>query len=348
MNREEGKMNSRRIHSTGTSPRRGKPILRRLLASLLWITGVVSLFVFVLWIYIAQPSFQSSSPVERVIDTDRLREVVQKLSVEFHPRNHANLANLDRCADYLVDQFSETSGKVSVQTFAVAGKTYRNVSCLFEGQDDSRLIVGAHYDSHGNTPGADDNASGVAGLVELAHLLSDQNLPIDVELVAFTLEEPPYFATAHMGSHHHAKSLQTQGIDVLGMLALEMIGYFSDEPGSQSYPAPVLRLIYPSRGNFIGVIGNLDHRTFTKKIKLGMKGSTDLPVYSISAPSFVPGIDFSDHRNYWEHGYPAAMISDTAFYRNQQYHESGDTWDRLDYEKMGKVVLGVYSCIQSF
>jgi hypothetical protein len=130
------------------------------------------------------------------------------------------------------------------------------------------------------------------------------------------------------------------------MIALEMIGYFSSAPGSQSYPVPALKIFYPNKGNFIAIVGRLDQRKTVKKIKGFMKGATDLPVYSVNAPTIVSGIDFSDHRNYWKYGYDAVMITDTAFYRNQQYHERGDTAERLNYELMGKAVIQVFEAIK--
>lgn len=203
-------------------------------------------------------------------------------------------------------------------------------------------MIGAHYDSHSQTPGADDNASGVAGLIELAYLFGTTTPKNCVELVAYPLEEPPFFATKKMGSYIHAESLSRDNIKVIGMIALEMIGYFSDEFGSQSYPSKVLHLIYPSTGNFIAVAGNLDQRNFIAKVKSGMKGVTGLKVRSISAPRELPGIDFSDHRNYWAFNYDAIMVTDTAFYRNKAYHTADDTWDRLDYAKLADVVRAVY------
>ena len=194
-------------------------------------------------------------------------------------------------------------------------------------------------------PGADDNASGVAGLIELAYLLGKTSLPVRVELVAFTLEEPPFFRTPFMGSAIHAASLKKQGVKVRIMFALEMIGFFSDASHSQGFPLSILRLFYPSQGNFIAVVGKLGQGSVVRRVKQAMRGPSLLPVYSINAPRFVPGIDFSDHLNYWEAGYEAVMITDTAFYRNQGYHTLQDTPDTLDYERMAMVVQGVYAAI---
>jgi len=296
-----------------------------------------------IWIYLAQPSFRSNDPAELEVSETRLREVVQKLSVDFHPRNFRNTENLARTAAYIEQHFRHAGGTVEIQEFEVSGTNYHNVRCFFGDKEAPRLVIGAHYDSHNQTPGADDNASGVAGLIELAYLFGRTNPPDCMELVAYPLEEPPFFATENMGSYIHAESLSRENAPVRGMIALEMIGYFSNEPGSQKYPSLLLHLLYPSKGNFIAVAGNLSQRSYIAKVKAGMKGVTDLKVYSISAPRQLPGIDFSDHRNYWTFGYDAVMITDTAFYRNQAYHTANDTWDRLDYAKMADVVRAVYN-----
>jgi Zn-dependent M28 family amino/carboxypeptidase len=208
-------------------------------------------------------------------------------------------------------------------------------------------VVGAHYDACGETPGADDNASGVAALIELGYLLGSNPPSREIELVAYVLEEPPFFRTPMMGSAVHAASIATEKETIVGVIVLETVGYFSEARGSQSYPSLLLKLIYPSRGNFIAVIGRWDQGQWVKRVKIGMKGATDLPVYSIRAPSVVPGIDFSDHLNYWPLGFNALMITDTAFYRNKAYHEKGDTADRLDYERMCKVVVAVFEALKS-
>ena len=149
-----------------------------------------------------------------------------------------------------------------------------------------------------------------------------------------------------MGSSFHAASVAGDKARITGVIVLEMIGYFSDEPGSQSYPLPILKAWYPGRGNFITVISRWDQGRWIREIKSGMKGATDLPVYSFRGPAALPGVDFSDHRNYWPHGIPAAMVTDTAFYRNTAYHSADDTADRLDYDRMAMVVVAVYEAIR--
>ncbi len=276
---------------------------------------------------------------------DRLKTHVQMLSETFSPRDYRNTENLDRTAKYIKRAFEQAQGRVSEQPYTANGKSYRNISALFGPQTNERIVIGAHYDACQPLPGADDNASGVAGLLELAPLLSQSALPLQIELVAYTLEEPPFFRTAVMGSAVHAATLKQQGIAVRAMFSLEMIGYFSDEPGSQDFPNPILKLFYPSRGNFIAIVGNFGQIGLVRKVKRAMRSTTLLPVHSITAPGWLPGIDFSDHLKYWEQGYPAVMITDTSFYRNENYHTAQDTLEKLDYNRMAKVVQAVYAAI---
>jgi hypothetical protein len=206
-------------------------------------------------------------------------------------------------------------------------------------------VVGAHYDVCGEQPGDDDNASAVAAVLELARLLERHRPDVAhrLELALWPLEEPPNFRTPAMGSAVHARRLADGEVPVGGMICLEMLGYFSDRPGSQSFPVPGMGLLYPSRGNFIAVVGNGPSWRLTREVKARMDGATELPVRSINAPALVPGVDFSDHFNFWRQGWKAVMITDTAFYRNPNYHQLTDTPDTLDYGRMARVVTGVYA-----
>jgi len=280
------------------------------------------------------------------IDSAKLQQRTEKITNEFYPRSHLNLTNLNKTAGFIKSEFEKSGAKVSEQIYQVDGNSYRNIIAIFGPDAKERIVIGAHYDTCGDTFGADDNASGVAGLIELAHLLAKKKLSLTVELVAFTLEEPPYFATTAMGSYVHAKSLKEQDKKIRLMISLEMIGYFSDEPNSQEYPVSVLSLLYPNRGDFISIVGNLTNVLTVRNIKSAMQTANDLPVYSSNVPSFIPGVDFSDHRNYWIFGYDAIMITDTAFYRNKNYHTTGDTAEKLDYLRMAKVVAGVFRVIE--
>ena len=269
------------------------------------------------------------------------------LSETLVPRDEAHRANLDRVAAYVAGELRRTGGKVEEQTFQVDKRTYRNVVATFGPQSGETVVVGAHYDAFGPFPGADDNASGVAGLIELGRLLGKTPPHRPVQLVAYTLEEPPHFRTENMGSAVHASALQRAGTRVRAMFSLEMIGYFSDAPGSQDYPLPVLHALYPDRGNFIAVVGRFGEAGLARSVKRAMSGAATLPVRSITAPAALAGVDFSDHLSYWERGIAAVMITDTAFFRNRNYHTKDDTAERLDYERMAKVVAGVFAAVQA-
>lgn len=307
---------------------------------------IFALLLLALWFWVTQPLLSSATPnQERTVDPFRLQAHVRKLSIELAPRDESHVENLDRVAAYIKDEFTQTNALISEQPFTANGKWYRNVIAEFGPATEERIVIGAHYDSAGPLPGADDNASGVAGLIELAHLLGRHSPPLRVELVAFTLEEPPYFRTSEMGSSIHAQSLRLQNVPVRAMFSLEMIGCFSDAPGSQRFPAGVLTAFYPSTGNYIAVVGRLSDWSLVRRTKAAMRNASPVPVYSINAPAFVTGVDFSDQLNYWNAGYNAVMITDTAFYRNRNYHTVRDTEEKLDYKRMAMVVEGVYAAV---
>ncbi len=318
------------------------------------ILAVPALGLLAVGVFVRQPLLLSGRAFPAAADPVRLERDTRMLSETLAPRASDNPVNLGRAADYLKAELEAAGGAVSEQAYRftefdrgnkkIEVGPFRNVVAAFGPDTPERLVVGAHYDGYGPFPGADDNASGAAGLLELGRLLGKAELPLRVELVAYSTEEPPYFGTAHMGSALHAEALKKAGARIRAMISLEMIGYFSDEPGSQSYPMPLLRLYYPGRGNFITVVGSPGGIGLTRRVKKAMSGGP-LPVYSITAPAFVPGIDYSDHASYWEAGYPAVMINDTAFYRNKNYHKAGDTADRLDYKRMAQVVDGALASV---
>lgn len=319
----------------------------RLLLSAARILFTVALIVTVLGYLMAQPTHLRNQPSTVAVDAERLRSHVTMLSQTFHPRDWQHEATLNRCADYIGAHFTSAGAVVQTQPVPAQGRQYRNVIARFGVGQGSKLVVGAHYDAHEGTPGADDNASGVAALLELAYLLGRHPPNREIELVAYVLEEPPFFRTPLMGSAVHAASIAAETEKIAGVIVLEMVGSFSATRGSQSYPSPLLHLFYPGTGDFIAVVGRWDQGRWVRKVKAGMKGTTDLPVYSIRAPVAVPGIDFSDHLNYWPLGLDALMITDTAFYRNKAYHQQGDTADSLDYERMAKVVIAVFEATKS-
>ena len=319
--------------------------MKKIYKAIARITIVVAVILFAVWLYIAQPTTQKNQKSSTHVDEARLRTHVKTLSKSLLPRNYRETDNLNTCADYIFKNFVQAGAMVERQEFTVERKKYANVIGRFGREKTNQIIIGAHYDAVQGTPGADDNASGVAGLIELAYLIGQSDLKRGIELVAYSLEEPPFFGTDMMGSAFHAASIESSR-QIEGVIVLEMIGYYDDRWGSQSYPMALLYILYPNRGNFIAVVGKTDQREFTKRVKMGMKGATDIPVYSINAPEFIPGVDFSDHRNYWVRAFNALMITDTAFYRNKAYHKAGDTAESLDYYRMSKVVVGVFEAIK--
>jgi hypothetical protein len=314
--------------------------------ALLLVVAALIIFLAVVWFVVTQPLFSTGGTTNGVsVEPARLETHVRMLSETLSPRDWTHPQNLDRVAAYIHQEFEQAKGTVSEQPYEVAENTYRNVIATFGPDTKERIVVGAHYDAFGELPGADDNASGVAGLIELAYLLGNTSLPMRVDLVAFTLEEPPYFRTPNAGSAVHASSLKKQDVPVRIMFCLEMIGFYSDVENSQSFPLSVLRLFYPSRGNYAVVVGKLDGGLAVRRVKRAMREASALPVYSVNAPKFIQGIDWSDHLNYWEAGYEAVMISDTAIFRNPNYHTANDTPDTLDCNRMAMVVQGVYSAV---
>ena len=278
------------------------------------------------------------------VNKNRLYADVEFLTHLSPPRNAFNLSSLNKSAEYIYREFEKIAPRVNYQTFKVGQQEYKNIVLSLGPENGERIVVGAHYDVCGDQPGADDNASGVAGLLEIARLVHEQkpNLKYRIDFVAFALEEPPYFKTDEMGSAVHAKSLAAAGVKLRGMVCLEMIGYYSEEKDSQDYPVAALKAIYPNKGNFISVVGNMGQGSLVKHLKKYMQAGSQIGVESLTAPSSVPGVDFSDHLNYWRYDYPAVMITNTAFFRNPNYHLNSDTIDTLDFDKMAEVVKGVY------
>ena len=272
-----------------------------------------------------------------------LKEVVYSLSNSIGPRNLDHYKSLMLASEYIQNEFKSFGYKVQLQKYSVFEKEVENVVVSIGPEHANRIVVGAHYDTFGSQPGADDNASGVAGLLALAKLLKEHESLIKkrIDLVAFTLEEPPFFRSDMMGSYIHAKSLHDKKVKVEGMISLEMIGYFSSEEDSQDYPLGLLHLFYPSQGNFIGVVSNMSSGGLKAEFRDSMSNA-NIPVRSLSAPAGLVGVDFSDHLNYWKFDYDAIMITDTAFYRNKNYHQGTDKLETLDFDKMALVIEGVF------
>ena len=287
-------------------------------------------------------SFAVSAQKKSFCDTANIKAHLKFLVESDTPRNFKYPAQLNKVADYISAYFTGFADTVYFQSYEVNGITYKNVICSFGTQHKKRIIVGAHYDVCGEMPGADDNASGVAGLLELSRILKDKKLNHRIDLVAFTLEEPPFFDTKHMGSFVHAASMDNQGQTIYGMISLEMIGFFKDTKNSQHFPYPFLKIIYGNKGNFITLVTKTHSGKFSKKFMRKFKRSKQIRTKKFIAPSTVVGVDLSDHLNYWLFGYSALMVTDTSFYRNANYHEPTDTLETLDLKRLSKVVDAVF------
>ena len=272
----------------------------------------------------------------------RLRGHVHALANDIGERNVWRPPALRAAADYIRGEFAALGYQVAAQTYRVEGQDCENLEVVIPGgaRVGEIILAGAHYDTVEGSPGADDNASGVAGLIEIASRLRGTAPARTVKLVAFVNEEPPFFFFGQMGSKVYARAARKRGDDIRVMLSLEMLGCYSSVPGSQSYP-PLLRWFYPERGDFIAFVSNLKSRRALREVVAAFKASSDFPVESLASPSFVPGIAWSDQLSFWREGYPAVMVTDTAFYRYPYYHTGRDTPEKVCYPEMARVVEGL-------
>lgn len=272
---------------------------------------------------------------------EKLKQHVYKLAHEIGDRSIFKYEKLNDAADYITEIFESFGYNVKFQNYDILNATAKNIIVTKVGRErpEEVIILGAHYDTCFN-PGADDNASAVAGLLELARFMSNKETPRTIKFIAFVNEEPPFFKTEDMGSRLYARSAKAGGENIKAVLILEMIGYYSDRPHSQRYP-PLFGLFYPNKGNFIGVAGNFPSRRLVKDVVSNFKRQTRFPIESVVAPCFITGVDFSDNWSFWKEGYRAVMVTDTGFYRNPHYHSGSDTYEKLDYENIAEVVNGL-------
>lgn len=275
----------------------------------------------------------------------RLREHVEHIAREEH--NTSYPGQLEDVARYLESTLAELGYAVKQQMFSVDGNRVRNLEVTVRRPGSSPgkprvLVVGAHYDSAPGTPGANDNATGSAAVVELARALKEMTPETgqEIRLALFVNEEAPYFKTAQMGSLLHARDMHARGENVTAMLSLETIGYYSNAKNSQGYPPP-LDALYPDTGNFIAFVGDLGSRELVRNALASFRRHAKFPSEGLAAPASIPGVDWSDHWSYRQHDYPALMITDTAPYRYPHYHTAQDTPDKIDYALLARVVKGI-------
>lgn len=267
---------------------------------------------------------------------------VETLAVGIGERNFEHYDKLNAAADYIEQSFLKTGLPVERQAYNIKDKIYYNIEAEKKGlhQPDKIIIVGAHYDSVLGSPGANDNGSGIAGVLSLARAFSTKSPSRTIRFVAFANEEPPFFCTKKMGSYIYAKRCKERKENIIAMLSLETIGYYSDKEKSQHY-FPLLGFFYPSQGNFIGFVSNLSSRKLLREVILSFRRHTQFPSEGGAFPGFTPGIYWSDHWAFWKMGYQALMVTDTAFLRYPYYHTAQDTPDKIDYERISRVVAGL-------
>ncbi len=275
-----------------------------------------------------------------------LRKHVDTLAKDIGQRNLLNTASLEFSATYISDSLTKSGYEVALLPYNPDGIEFNNIEATLKGTDkpDDLIVVAAHYDSAPGTKGANDNASGVAGVLELARMMASTPHKRTIKFVFLVNEEPPYFQTDRMGAFVYASSLRNRNVNVTAMLSLETIGYYTDEPGTQLYPFP-FNLAYPDTGNFIGFISTTQSRKLVRKALKIFRQSTDFPSEGAAIPAMFPGADWSDHWGFMVNGYEGIMITDTAPYRYKHYHTYDDTPDKLDYERMARVVMGIKEVI---
>ena len=278
----------------------------------------------------------------------RLYAHVNVLSNEIGPRNLQHYSGLKKTGDYITSQMKQHNIDFSTQQYCYGRKTIMNLIAEKLGQDqsDEIIVVGAHYDTVLDSPGADDNATGIACLLELIRLLHRYNTNRTFRFVAFTLEEPPFFGSEQMGSNVYAKSCREKDENIVGMIALEMLGYYKERRRSQKFPLPDMIGHYSDKGNFIAIVGNNHSHPLGSVLADKMKETSLVKTRIIIPNSPIHGIDLSDHSSFWRYNYPAIMITDTAFYRNPHYHENSDTIEKLNFRYFTRLVFSLADALK--
>ena len=335
-------------------------MLRSLVFSALRITiVVVAILVLLWWFGMRMPgkNVSAAGPLspDEVVLREELRANVQKLAGEIGERNMWHYAQLNAAADFIEDSVSRTDLRTRRESYQMRGQSCHNIETEIPGNRPEIIVIGAHYDSVFGSPGANDNGSGAAAVLALAQRFAaretEQSSPRwtpnkTLRFVAFVNEEPPYFLSGEMGSLVYARRCKERGDKISAMISLETIGYFSDAPHSQTYPSPGLGVFYPSVGNFIGFVSNVKSRALLRRVITLFRKHAKIPSEGASLPAFIPGVSWSDQWSFWQHGYPAIMVTDTAPFRYPYYHSSSDTPDKLDYDRFTLVVSGMEKVIQ--
>lgn len=331
---------------TKTKPRRRV----RLVVALAICTGAV-LFAFSRCsVMMPGDSFKGPLPTitpAQLSLSEELRQDVQVLAGRIGERNVFKPHQLAAAEDYLAAQLARAGYKVEWQTFPVNGVKCSNLIAELRGTSlpEEIVVVGAHYDAVSGCPAANDNGSGTAATLALARHFAGKPMARTVRFVLFVNEEPPFFWTDEMGSLVYARACKQKNENIVGMLSLETMGFYSDAEGSQKYPPPV-GAVYPKKGNFIGFVGMGEAEEFVRRCVGTFRKTVDFPSEGAALSSFVPMVAASDHWSFWKQGYPAVMVTDTAPYRYPHYHKATDTPEKLDYERMARVVTGLKGVVE--
>lgn len=351
------RMRNGRAVPANTAAMKTPQLAVRLGRSLLRITGalaaVFGLLLAAILVHTTMPgsSYRGALPAasaDQQTLAQELRRHVNTIAAQEHNVRHP--AALEAAANYLESELASYGYQVRRQEFQALGVKVRNLEVTVPSQSTPGqrvIVVGAHYDSAHETLGANDNATGAAAVLALAKSLKPLGATAqsDVMLVLYTNEEPPYFKTSLMGSHVHAKALKTRGVPVTAMLSLETMGYFSDVAGSQKYPWP-LNQFYPTQGDFIAFVATPGDLGLVRKVVRSFRSHAVFPSEGIAAPRRIPGVDYSDHAAYLDEGYPALMVTDTAPYRYPHYHTRQDTPDKVDFDRLARVVQGLEGVVR--
>ena len=339
--------------------RRVLAVLRSLVFSALRIAIVAAAVLLLLWWFgMRMPgknvSKAGSLSPDEVALREELRANVQKLAGEIGERNVWHYAKLNAAADFIEESFSRAGLHPRRDSYKMQGQACHNIEAEIPGRRQgaavasppSIILIGAHYDSVFGSPGANDNGTGVAATLALARRFANATPDHTLRFVAFVNEEPPYFLSGEMGSLVYARRCKEHGDKISAMISLETIGYFSDEPHSQTYPSPGLGVFYPKVGNFIGFVSNVKSCALLRRVIALFRKHAKIPSEGASLPAFIPGVSWSDQWSFWQQGYPAIMVTDTAPFRYPYYHSSSDTPDKLDYDRFTLVVSGMEKVIE--
>lgn len=324
----------------------------RLLSALLVATGLAGAEPYPMLLSKDMPGKSYQGPLPAATTSQqklaaRLKADVTHLAGTIGERNLIKYPQLLLARDFIRREWESMGYTVKPQAYRIGQRDYENLECLIPGQSRYTVVVGAHYDSASGCPAADDNGSGVAALLALSrHFKQRAGKPRhSLRLVAFVNEEPPHFVASTMGSLVYARHCQKRADKIKAMLSLETLGYYSDQPGSQKYPPP-LNLAYPSKGNFIAFVGNLESGPLVQRCLGTFRKNASFPSEGAALSDELPGVGWSDHWSFWQIGVPALMVTDTAPFRNPHYHQSSDTPEKLDYLRMARVVEGLQRVVE--